>query len=316
MNSTKRFLLGFVLILGALFFFLDSAHGVTCKLELKRFEDKTSLILHNEEERILQRVKTQYLPWNQGRSMTPAFIKAVKKEPAVYESNTLYRGVIQFGSDQYGFVLDSSNLKRKGFNKLYFDRNLNGDLTDDPIIEARALPKGVHFGSGIILREFPRQDLTVNAGGKSYNYSFFLTVSSDERGSIRGSLHHARAYITPGAFRMGKVVLNGKTHSIRLLDFNSNGRFDDVTVIRDRVNKRTSRIYYTPGDRLLLDFNPKNADPSYSNLTGRDDRVPVAKLLFVDGNYYEMMVSPSGDSIELTPSTAPTRFYSELKRSV
>ena len=101
------------------------------------------------------------------------------------------------------------------------------------------------------------------------------------------------------------MKLDGQKHTIHLLDFNCNGRFDDSTTIRDDIRNDNGRVYQTHGDRIMLDFNVENADPAYYNLTGRIDRLPVEKLLFVNGKYYELTVSPSGESIELNPSKTP-----------
>ena len=304
MKCVKSSLLGLVFIAVSAFLFADTASAVSCKLELKRFEDKSSMIRSaQDDDYILRRVSKQYFSWRPDRDTIPEFTNAVKKEPPKYEYENPYKGVVTLGSDKYLFVLDSSDINTKGFHKLYFDRNLNGDLTDDSVIEAMALPKGVNFGPGSMRREFPRQDLMVNVDGKKHDYSVFFEAYSDTRDG--GNLRYAYAQAGAGAYRKGEVELEGKTHSICLLDFNSNGRFDDVTTVNENVQYSNGRIYPSHGDRILLDFNAQNADPSYYNLTGRKDRVPVAKLIFVNGKYYEMTVSPSGDSIELTPSTTP-----------
>ena len=153
-----------------------------------------------DEEPILRRVRGQYLRWRRDQATTADFVEAVKKEPK-YESDILYRGVITLGSDQYGFALDSSDIIKNGFHKFYFDRNQNGDLTDDAVIEAMPLPKGVNFGPGFMQREFPRQDMTVNTDGKKYDYSFFLLVYSDTQGQSDGSLRYASAQLSTGVYR-------------------------------------------------------------------------------------------------------------------
>ena len=106
------------------------------------------------------------------------FKKIIAKEPK-YESENPFRGVVKFGTKSYGYVLDAVPEKAKvkedkkdaekpksdddkskddkadaekpkppakaiKYNRLYFDLNRNGDLTDDKVIEAAAMP-GVVF---------------------------------------------------------------------------------------------------------------------------------------------------------------------------
>ena len=89
-----------------------------------------------DDDYILRRVSRQYFSWRPDRDTIPEFTNTVKKEPPKYEYENPYKGVVTLGSDKYLFVLDSSDINTKGFHKLYFDRNLNGDLTDDSVIEA------------------------------------------------------------------------------------------------------------------------------------------------------------------------------------
>ena len=63
------------------------------------------------------------------------FKDIVTKEPK-YVSEKPLRGVTKLGSKEYAFVLDQKSEKSKGYDRLYFDRNANGDLTDDKPIDA------------------------------------------------------------------------------------------------------------------------------------------------------------------------------------
>jgi len=67
------------------------------------------------------------------------FAKVVQKEPAKYNANRPFRGTVKLGDKRYGFVFDAAEPGAKDYGLVYFDRNGNGDLTDDEVIESEAL---------------------------------------------------------------------------------------------------------------------------------------------------------------------------------
>ena len=61
--------------------------------------------------------------------------RVVHREPKKYHADHPFRAVATFGGKKYGFVLDKQTETRKGYDRLYFDLNGNGDLTDDVPID-------------------------------------------------------------------------------------------------------------------------------------------------------------------------------------
>ncbi|NLE38847.1 MAG: hypothetical protein GX621_12555, partial [Pirellulaceae bacterium] len=104
---------------------------------LFRLGDEQSLHLNFSPRTVVKDGKEQHV-WqaNEDPQMRDAFKKAVKKEPAKYHSEFPLRGVATLGDRKYGFVLDAPDDKTPGYGLLYFDRNGNGDLTDDEVIES------------------------------------------------------------------------------------------------------------------------------------------------------------------------------------
>ncbi|MEW6746417.1 MAG: hypothetical protein AB1486_27055 [Planctomycetota bacterium] len=94
----------------------------------------------------------QGLPWSliQGQSVfeqevhprpgspTPFSERGIK-EPGRYRCPWPFRGMAECGGEPIAFVLDSTDLAQQGFDLLVIDANRNGDLTDDPVIEALPL---------------------------------------------------------------------------------------------------------------------------------------------------------------------------------
>ena len=90
-----------------------------------------------------------------------------------------------------------------------------------------------------------------------------------------------------------------------LVDFNSNGRFDDETTIRsDSPHGRRAGLSRIRRRALLID--PDLSRPGLGSpyeWTSDDSRLPVAKVVCIDGRYYDMKISPAGDKLTLTPSS-------------
>jgi hypothetical protein len=187
------------------------------------------------------------------------------------------------------------------YSRLYFDFNHNGDLTDDKAVDVEQPKGGLLRGypQGYWRGEFPRIDVTVDVDGTKVDYSFLLTVysqSSKDYSYVSASLNAA-------AYREGDITLDGKKRHLVLIDFNSNGRFDDELKIRDDVQTPDGQLYPTYGDVLLVDPDPKNAEFSGYDLTASGNRHSVSKLVNLDGKYYDLKVTPAGDKLTLTPSS-------------
>ncbi len=196
------------------------------------------------------------------------------------------------------------------YNRLYFDFNHNGDLTDDKVIEATSSDRQLLRTSSddserttYVNFEFPQVEVTFDADGTKVEYAF----------TLRGYAQSSRSFgyvgvqLNAAAYREGDITLEGKKHHVVLLDFNSNGRFDNATRIRSDIRTPDGRIYPEYGDVLLLDPKLNNPGPgSPYDWASDDSHVPVANLVSIDGRYYDMKISPAGDKLTLTPSSVQT----------
>ncbi len=84
-----------------------------------------------------------------------------------------------------GKAASSAKKNPYAYNRLYFDFNHNGDLTDDKVVEAKAeqLAYTLAAAQSYSRIQFPRVDVTIDAGGTPLKYSFFLSgyvVSSSD----------------------------------------------------------------------------------------------------------------------------------------
>ncbi|MCR4414467.1 MAG: hypothetical protein NUV77_18770, partial [Thermoguttaceae bacterium] len=260
------------------------------------------------------------------------FSKLIRKEPK-YETQEPFRGVARLGTQQFGFALDcvppkpgpaksppdagtppetkaakksDSAAKEKpkpgpapAYNRLYFDLNHNGDLTDDKPIEAIQTPDRVFYPRNYAYSQFPRIDLTLDVAGVKVQYGFFMTAMRYSGGDFQ----YVDVSITPGVYREGRITLEGKERRLVLIDFNSNGRFDDQATTRSLGND--TRLYPSYGDVLVVDPSPPGVVANPWDVTTSPDRHLVSKLVCLDGRFYELKITPAGDRVTLEPSKAP-----------
>ena len=78
--------------------------------------------------------------------------------------------------------------------------------------------------------EFPRIDVAIDVEGTRLDYSFYLKDMRTLCRELPGPIS-----VTSAVCREGDITLEGKRHHIVLMDFNSNGRFDDKTTIARQI---------------------------------------------------------------------------------
>lgn len=309
MRKKTGYLLQLFFSIAVLMSAASASQAETFTLEHKKFDDQSLLMTDpsNPNSLYLQYAGQYVQLEREGEPINPKqekFSNLVKKDRDSYVSKFPFRGVISLGKDKFIFSVDSDNLYGEGYNILYFDRNHNFDLTDDPAIEARPIPEGIGFGEGSFEREFPRREIALEIDGSKFDYAFFFTAYSRMQ-SENDPPNYARAGYRPASFREGDIELNGKKHHVVLVDFSNNGRFDDVYEVDGKTVSRNDRIIARNGDYLFLDPDTNNEDSAYY-LTNRKDSFPIAKLIQIDGQFYNLAIAASGERVTLTPSDVST----------
>lgn len=244
------------------------------------------------------------------------FSKLVRKQPDKYETEHPIRGVAKLGSRTYAFVVDAVGEKKRelparrdtrpatapptvqaiAYNRLFFDLNGNGDLTDDGVVDALSTPHAYQSAS-YASRAFPRVDITIDVDGTKVAYAFRLSVYS------RVSSNYSYAYVSlySAAYREGTVTVAGKPRRIVLLDYNSNGRFDDEFAVQT-----SGSVYPSNGDMLMVD--PDTRTYTGTDVSGDDYRHYVSKTVNIDGRFYDLRITPAGDKLTLTASSVPVGY--------
>ena len=184
------------------------------------------------------------------------------------------------------------------FTRLYFDRNHNGDLTDDGVIEALT---GQSTQSSMNHASFPTVEVTIDVDGKKVGYAFTFRVYSH----TSGTFSYANASLNAAAYRDGEITIDGKKHRIVLIDFNSNGRFDDLSGVNDKARRGDGTVYPKMGDMLYIDPRPTAAYRNPYDSTGSKDQYQVSKLIAFEGRFHDLKIHPSGETLSLEPSSTP-----------
>jgi len=286
----------------------DAKRPLSCSLKLRYLERDERLqflpfgfsSLHSHPANIDRYVSMLASRGSRGEA-EEEFLQIVKTEPAEYQSKRPFRGVITLGSRQFAFVFDSKMDNPLDYRRLYFDRNSNGDLTDDDVIEATQYRQ--HYPTGRWQRacSFPRVDVTVDVDGTELDFAFFVAASS--RGPLPEtveSIDSVLAGFSTAVCREGELVLDGEPRRVVLLDYNSNGRFDDAFC--PRVVEFYGTVHSTACDRLLIETKPSGAE---SKRGFELEERYVSKLVEVDGRYFCPKVSSTGDTLTLAPVLVP-----------
>lgn len=175
------------------------------------------------------------------------------KLPTLVSTKPLYQ-IVTLGDRQYFFVVDQQKADDRFYNRLYFDANGNGDLTDE-----RPIDTGIDEDGAFMSTKFPALDLTVTVDSKELPYRIAVDV---ERYSP-GAIIRAIATLTGQKFEKtvigasvecayaGRFELAGKEYTLRLCDENANGRFDDRLTIGPDVPDSPDEFSLT-GDRMYL----------------------------------------------------------------
>ena len=274
---------------------------------------------------------------NDGVPETPAeFSARVKKEPE-YRCKTPLRGVLELAGTPYLFVFDATDAVEGGYDRLYFDRNGNGDLTDDgmalrnedesrvnrrtavnPRLMPRATTAAPSAGGTTVARAaapvrtlfgsaWPRAAaqsafdgvaVHLTVEGTPLDYTLLPQVSCSQTDRGESKTTSVYAMFRSGQMARGTIELDGKSCQVFLVDSNSNGRFDDAVSFTPYPSGNDERVRPAYGDSLVLAADNGNMPRVVRTL---QEGVHVAPLYVFDGKRYQLTVAPAGSSITLEP---------------
>ena len=178
--------------------------------------------------------------------------------PEFGDKHPLY-AVIELGDSRFLAVLDRKPANALFYNRLYFDRNGNGDLTDEePLVttEEQDASRSYHSCS------FPSVDVRMETAGQVFprRLAWYLSgsvppnpVDSDSRAEAM-RLRTINLFTKSACAYMGEFQLDGKAYRLALGDTTANGSFDEKVALSDNRRDPNGRLY-PGGDSFLITPN-------------------------------------------------------------
>ncbi len=143
-------------------------------------------------------------------------------------------------------------------------------------------------------------------------YAFTMSVYS----YATPQYSYANASLSAAAYREGEMVIDGKKYRVVVVDFNSNGRYDDQSGIDNDVQLADGTVYPSQGDMLYI-MEPDTKPDGYANpydATSNDAMHYVAKQVNLGGRFLDLKITPAGDEVTLEPSPVPVGYITNVNQ--
>jgi hypothetical protein len=205
-------------------------------------------------------------------------------------------GVVNLVDSERLLVLDRQKQSDAFFNRVYFDTNGNGDLTDDTPIDSQD-----SRGGNSNFAHFNPVDFKTTLDGKQMPYSLRIScycwAENDQQKLTREVLkRQCRLMVDVNCAYRGQFSLDGTTYHVWLADANGNGRFDDTVRLPSIGNQGSARPVYLQGDDIYL--STKRGIEYYDSMT-------LSDWLSLNGRLYEVAIDVPGKKMSLTPARVP-----------
>ncbi len=203
--------------------------------------------------------------------------------------------VIYLAGTPHLLVLDKKNPRDSFYNRLFFDADGDGDLTDDPVVEGKAFSRGM----GFYYATFPPLEVTIRLPQGTAPYR--LEIRAHKRALLpgRGSSRE-RAVESVSIFMLsacdytGTLRVGSRSYRLALADSNGNGIFGD------RLKKKGTHFLQQEAaqesDRLFLGSGP-NFSPQ--------EELRAWGLLALEGLLYKIRFDQPRARLLLDPIPTP-----------
>ncbi len=234
---------------------------------------------------------------------------AIKREPAATSRHPLY-GVLASPTttDRFWYRLDESNGDGRGYDRLIIDLNLNGDLTDDPLITpapGSSPPRTVAVSQRNLIFfgpiPAPNGHLIGTARPMCFAQFYLLTVVSSTLSRVAPSLV-GQLQVKPGWYLEASVDLDGATQTIGIVDSDCNFRLGDVATPVTIGSGSGQYLTFRGGDMFLR--NRGDVAGAEISLTRAEAQV-FGPILYVGATPFKVSLSAGYKSLMLEDWSAP-----------
>ncbi len=209
------------------------------------------------------------------------------KLPTLNSDGSAY-AVFDLGDVERLLILDRQKPADFFFNRLYFDANGNGDLTDDPVADVTF----ERVGETGYKSAFPGMDVTTRIDGTAYPYSFRVTaeyIGLNTEKELVNDPFFISFYWNANCSYTSEIEVETQKYQVTFSDENCNGLFNDRLVVDGQMliptkTPKSDGIYISAGEQMH----------SY-------DRLLLGDYLLIGGDLLAMTVDISNKTLTVTP---------------
>ena len=232
------------------------------------------------------------------------------KLPDPVGDKPLYTVIKLADSDRLS-VIDRQKPDDPYYNRIYFDSNGNGDMTDDPAVDGTIRK----FNDDYYNVTFPVIDTEIKVDGAVLPYSFMPQVSGmgfEKAGDVEITAENIRRYVNCyfeiNCSYSAEFQMDGRSYRVMLGDTDGNGRFNDRFSIPENFRSISRMPVYAQGDQFYIS-GTGNIDFT--------DRQVCGDFVMVNGKLYEVEISTARGKLTLTEVTeglVPLKLAMETER--
>jgi thiol-disulfide isomerase/thioredoxin len=217
--------------------------------------------------------------------------------PAGIVKEPVYRGTPYYGTIRLGngpraetrFVADRTPAERRYDNRLYFDRNHNGDFTDDGDGQLQSVGKnlpgarvGPHFT--VLPSSWGTGDRETSSG----EYGIMCLIGPDKTGGPESMMTRT------AAVRLGYIELDGKSLRTALVETACDGIFDLGTAVT-----ATPANFSVRGTKTMMLLVDADANGAFGATEVFDATLPFQ----IGATTYQASATADGARLTITPTT-------------
>jgi hypothetical protein len=204
------------------------------------------------------------------------------KLPELQTDKPLY-AVIAFGDMKVIAVIDRTR-RAAYYDRIYFDANGNGDLTDDPVVKGKADSEA--FG---LLKFSAFDPVEMPIAGTSEPLRFRFGIDSLRTTRAGGEVYPS-LMLHADSFRVGKFEAGGQSYRVAVVDANSDGSIGQRSAPSGNMDSIVGDVIYV------------TASPAFATR----DKHSLPGLLAIRGDTFEVDIDTTRSRLLLEPLTGET----------